>query len=132
MRRTMQFSRVLCGVTQSVLLLISLRCGAQYLGPTVQQMPPSGAVVTEADSRGIVSDRAIRAGDVISIYVFGMPELSVSTPVVTDATVGAPPQISGVRVSPNGTVVLPYLGEVTVASLTPEEAAERLRDMLKK
>ena len=57
----------------------------------------------------------VGAGDLLSISVFGHEDLGKS-----------------VRVSPNGTINFPLLGDVLVAGMTPAEIARRLTDQLGK
>jgi polysaccharide export outer membrane protein len=82
-------------------LLVLLGAG----GPPARAEDPSPGFAAGSDYR-------LGAGDVIDIAVFEVAELS--KPAV---------------VSPDGAVLLPLIGAVEVAGLTPPEAARRLRDL---
>lgn len=56
----------------------------------------------------------IGAGDLLAITVYRAPDLETTT-----------------RVSDNGTVVIPQIGEVEVSGLTPFQASERIAGLLK-
>lgn len=74
---------------------------------------------------GLTGDYRLHSGDVLSINVFGYPELSFPTPGNSD----------GITIRPDGKIAYPFLGEVTVAGLSPEELvkvlSERLRGLYK-
>jgi polysaccharide export outer membrane protein len=73
-------------------------------------------------------------GDVISITTYGAPELTTSTTTSTDApgnTSGASSSVNGIKVGAQGEIVLPYLGVVKVAGMTPSDAAAYLEQELK-
>ena len=54
-------------------------------------------------------------GDLVAVQVFGRPEMSISA-----------------YVADNGAITLPLVGAVSVAGLSPSEAAQRVADALKK
>jgi polysaccharide export outer membrane protein len=82
---------------------------AQYAGPAVTSPPRgAGAKVDYGDVR-------IMPGDVVMVSTYGVPELTNL----------------GLKIGPNGEVVLPYLGSVKLAGLTASEAAIFLSTALK-
>jgi len=87
-------------------LLLALLPGVQA------QAPPD---ITVAPPQGGDPAYRVGAGDVLSITVFGHPDLSL-TPAV----------------QPNGTIVMPLLREVPVAGLTVPEVQRKLRNLLEK
>jgi polysaccharide export outer membrane protein len=91
---------------QGLLWGLLVWCGAAWL--------PEATARAEDPSPGFAAalDYRLGAGDVIDIAVFEVAELS--KPAV---------------VSPDGAVLLPLVGAVAVAGLTPREAAQRLRDL---
>ncbi|HVT34509.1 MAG TPA: polysaccharide biosynthesis/export family protein [Nevskiaceae bacterium] len=74
------------------------------------------AAATEANT-SINGDPLLKlgAGDLVSVQVFGRPEMSISAYVADD-----------------GNLTLPLVGAVQVAGLSPSEAAQRVADALKK
>jgi polysaccharide export outer membrane protein len=74
----------------------------------------------------------IQPGDVISISTYGAPELSTSSQT-SAGTITSPGSavLEGVKVGAKGEVILPYLGAVKLAGLTPAEASARLSSQLK-
>ncbi len=63
----------------------------------------------DADSYKLAPD------DQIAVVVFNEPDLSLEK----------------VRIAPNGTISMPLIGQVKVAGLTAEQAAEKITDLLK-
>lgn len=93
---------------------------AQYAGPAVTtQSPHAGA--SAAAMTATYGEAKITPGDVISIATYGAPEL-------TTIAAGAS---AGLKVGAQGEIVLPYLGTVRVAGLTPSEASLYLERELK-
>ncbi|QBF34192.1 polysaccharide biosynthesis/export family protein [Thalassococcus sp. S3] len=72
-------------------------------------------------SRG-ASSQLIRAGDTLDMKVWDSNESSLLT-----STEQLSVDLNGVRVSPNGTVFVPYLGNVNVSGRTPESARESIQ-----
>lgn len=93
---------------------------AQYAGPAVTTVSPTPSAPASA-LQVQQGQPAIRPGDVLAIATYGAPELT-TTQSGADA---------GLRVSSEGTVVLPYLGTVMLAGKSPAEAAEYLEKELK-
>ncbi|KIT16678.1 polysaccharide biosynthesis/export family protein [Jannaschia aquimarina] len=94
--------------------------------PTIAHWPVTGAkhygwITASAGS----SSRIIRAGDVIDIIVWDASENSLL--VAPEQRQLSLPQM---RVSPAGSVFLPYVGNVQVAGNTPETARERVQDAM--
>jgi polysaccharide export outer membrane protein len=95
------------------------RANAQYAGPAVSS-PVKAASAPDSVANVEYGEVRIVPGDVISIATYGAPELS---------TAGVAAQ--GLKVGASGEIVLPYLGPVKLAGLTPSEAAAYLRKALK-
>src|ERR1035437_2349439 len=87
---------------------------AQYAGPAVTA-PPRSASVQPLAAKADYGDVKIMPGDVVLISTYGVPELTNQS----------------LKIGSNGEVVLPYLGSVKLAGLTPSEAAIFLRHALK-
>ncbi len=96
---------------------------AQFAGPAVSA--PSAGVATPASALNAqYSDVKIRPGDIIAIATYGAPELSTVGTTSVDATTGTGGgSANGIKVGAQGEIVLPYLGAVNVAGLTPPQAA---------
>lgn len=67
----------------------------------------------------------IRPGDTIDLVIWDNQETSLLTSV-TDKNV----QMTGLRVSPSGTIFVPYINEVPVGGATPERAREMIEERL--
>lgn len=93
---------------------------AQYVGPAVTTQTP-GAGASASAMKAEYGDAKIMPGDVISIATYGAAELTTS--------MGGPG--AGVKVGAQGEIVLPYLGTVRLAGLTPSEASLFLERELK-
>src|ERR1035438_7354767 len=87
---------------------------AQYGGPAVTY-PPQVASAPAVAMKADYGDIKILPGDVISIATYGAPELTAI----------------GLKIGPQGEIVLPYLGQVQLAGLTPSEATVFLSSSLK-
>jgi polysaccharide export outer membrane protein len=105
----------------------------QFAGPAV-----SGSTAGTSSPVSALKARydavKIMPGDVISITTYGAPELTTSTTTSTDApgnTSGASSSVNGIKVGAQGEIVLPYLGVVKVAGMTPSDAAAYLEQELK-
>ncbi len=105
----------------------------QFAGPAV-----SGSTAGTSSPVSALKARydavKIMPGDVISITTYGAPELTTSTTTSTDApgnTSGASGSVNGIKVGAQGEIVLPYLGVVKVAGMTPSDAAAYLEQELK-
>jgi polysaccharide export outer membrane protein len=85
------------------------------------QQTRSGTRLPEAS----YSDYRLGPGDVISIVVWGHPDLS-SGEFDPAATSGAPQQTAGTVVSKNGTIYYPHAGEIKVAGRTIAEVRAML------
>lgn len=104
---------------------------AQYAGPAVGAAPAASAPASafRTDYKGA----RLMPGDIISIYTYGAPELSTTamTSVNTPGSQGAAGGVPGVKLGAHGEIVLPYLGVVKLAGMTPPEAASYLAAQLK-
>ena len=103
----------------------------QFAGPavggntTVSPVPPS-AMNVQLQSVKIVP------GDVISIATYGAPELTTAISTNVDSPTGSGSMgASGIKVGTQGEIILPYLGAVRVAGMTPPEIAVYLEKELK-
>lgn len=105
---------------------------AQFAGPAVGAPSDNGTPATVSALQAQYGDVKIMPGDVISIATYGAPELtttamtSVNTPGGTSGG-----SAMGLKVGAQGEIVLPYLGVVKVAGMTPSEAALYLEKELK-
>jgi polysaccharide biosynthesis/export protein len=103
----------------------ALFCGAgvamgQYTGPAVTTTSPVASAPAAA-MHIEAAQTAILPGDSLIILTYGAPELSS----------GGMGGVGTLRVSADGTVVLPYLGTVKLAGMTAPEASEYLDKQLK-
>lgn len=121
------------GLTAIAVLLTggSAVARAQFAGPAMSAAStnagaPAGAMHLD------YQDVKIMPGDVISIQTYGAPELSTSGATSTGAS-GSPSggSLPGMKVGTRGEIVLPYLGTVKIASLTPPEASQHIATLLK-
>ncbi len=104
---------------------------AQFAGPAVSGTAPVASVPPSAMNIQL-RDVKIMPGDVISIATYGAPELTTSTTTNIDSTTGTGNGSAyGIKVGSQGEIVLPYLGAVKVADMTPPEAALYLEKLLK-
>lgn len=115
----------------AALSLWALPARAQFAGPAVTS--PTGRTGAPAAAlHANYSAVKIMPGDIISIATYGAPELTtssmttVSTPGATNAT-----DVNGIKVGAQGEIVLPYLGVVKIAGMTPDEASIYLSKQLK-
>ena len=109
----------------------SQRALAQFAGPavsgtsTASSLPPSAMTVQ-------LQDVKIVPGDVISIATYGAPELTTTGSTSFDSPGGSGSGgASGIKVGTQGEIILPYLGVVKVAGMTPPEVALYLEKELK-
>lgn len=105
---------------------------AQFAGPAVSSPSPDAGAPPAAfhAQYGAVQ---IRPGDVVAIATYGVPELTTSamTSVDSPASSTGVGNVNGIKVGAQGEVVLPYLGVVKLAGMTPEEASAFLDKELK-
>ena len=104
---------------------------AQFAGPAMSAASTTaGAPVSAMHLE--YQDVKIMPGDVISILTYGAPELSTTGNTSTGA-LGTPTggSVPGMKVGSRGEIVLPYLGTVKIAGLTPPEASQYLAKLLK-
>lgn len=104
---------------------------AQFAGPAVGSSTASS--VSPATMSLQLQDVKIVPGDVISIATYGAPELTTTT---TSTSFDSPSGsgnvgVSGIKVGTQGEIILPYLGVVKVAGMTPPEVALYLEKELK-
>ncbi len=106
-------------------------CSAQYQGPALVS-PPRVANAPDAALNAAYGDVRIEPGDTISIATYGAPELTTTaqTAPSTFFQVGSG-ALQGVKVGASGEIVLPYLGAVKLAGLTPSEAGAFIGKELK-
>lgn len=104
---------------------------AQFEGPAVSPSTSTASAPASALNARYAEVR-IRPGDVIAIATYGAPELTTTTSTSVDAP-GSPSSsdVNGLKVGAQGEIVLPYLGVVKVAGMTPPEAALYLEKELK-
>lgn len=115
-----------------ILLFGAVAALAQFAGPAIATASPAAS----APAAALVphyNDVKIMPGDVISIETYGAPELSTVTPTSTNlpGASGSSAAVPGVKVGAQGEIVLPYLGVVKIAGMTPPEAATYLAKLLK-
>ena len=105
---------------------------AQFAGPAVGAPSDNGTPALVPALQAQYRDVKIMPGDVISIATYGAPELTTTamTSVNTPGGSGGGSAV-GLKVGAQGEIVLPYLGVVKVAGLTPSEAALYLEKELK-
>jgi polysaccharide export outer membrane protein len=104
---------------------------AQFAGPAVSlQSPGTSAPASVLHAHyGAVK---IMPGDIIAIATYGAPELTTTSTTTTDSPgLANANEVNGIKVGAQGEIVLPYLGVVKVAGMTPEEAALYLEKELK-
>lgn len=113
---------------------LALSAGAalgQFAGPAVTTQSPAGSATASAMSAKY-GNVVIMPGDIVAIATYGAPELSTTA----STTVSAPGSIAntavpGIKVGALGEIVLPYLGVVKIAGMTPPEASAYLDKALK-
>jgi polysaccharide export outer membrane protein len=102
---------------------------AQFAGPAVGT-PSTEAPGPNAALKAQYVDVKIMPGDVISIVTYGAPELTTTTSTNADLLTGGG-SASGIKVGARGEIVLPYLGVVQIAGMTPSGVAVFLEKELK-
>jgi polysaccharide export outer membrane protein len=104
---------------------------AQFAGPAVggiSNAPSAPPAVMNVQ----LQDVKIVPGDVISIATYGAPELTTTGSTSFDSPGGSGSGgASGIKVGTQGEIILPYLGVVKVAGMTPPEVALYLEKELK-
>jgi polysaccharide biosynthesis/export protein len=110
----------------------TLAARAQFAGPAVSTSAPNAQAPASAFHVEYGAVR-IKPGDVIAIMTYGVPELTTTAATTMDnpASPGGTGSVSGIKVGSQGEVVLPYLGVVTLAGMTPEDASLYLEKELK-
>ncbi len=113
------------------LMLAAQPAAAQFAGPAVS--PTSTSSTAPASAMKVqMQDVKIVPGDVIAIATYGAPELTTSAATSVDSTTGTGGgSTSGIKVGSQGEIILPYLGVVKVAGMTPPEVAQLLEKELK-
>jgi len=111
----------LSACTQQALVTHSISSTATVQSPVVSTESQSLSVKAQDMLPHAPADTAYRLGadDVISISVYGHPELSSPQPGVTGG-------IGGVMITSDGTVGLPLIGNVNLSGLTISEAQQKL------
>jgi polysaccharide export outer membrane protein len=95
--------------------------------PSVEQWPPTG---TQENLRWIGASQGARTqiiqpGDTVTIRIWDSSDKSLLTSVDQKAV-----DLLEVKVASNGTVFLPYVGNINLLGLTPDLARERLQSSL--
>lgn len=103
---------------------------AQFAGPAVSAASPGMATPASA-LNAHYGDVKIMPGDVIAIATYGAPELTTTASTTIDNPGSGSGSVSGIKVGAQGEIVLPYLGAVKVAGMTPAEAGLFLEKGLK-
>lgn len=106
---------------------------AQFAGPAVGSPASTGGAPASAFHVEYGAVR-IRPGDVIAIATYGLPEMTTSAMTSLDSpgsAGGSGGNVNGIKVGSQGEVVLPYLGVVKLADMTPDEASAYLDKDLK-
>ena len=103
---------------------------AQFAGPSVSAPTPGSATPASA-LKAPYNDVKIMPGDVIAIATYGAPELTTTTSTSVNTPGGSSGSVNGLKVGAQGEIVLPYLGAVRVAGMTPTEAGIYLEKELK-
>jgi polysaccharide export outer membrane protein len=103
---------------------------AQFAGPAMSATSTTGGAPVSAMHLEY-QDVKIMPGDVISILTYGAPELSTTANTSTGALGSSTTPVPGMKVGSKGEMVLPYLGTVKIAGLTPPEASQYLAKLLK-
>jgi polysaccharide export outer membrane protein len=102
----------------------------QFAGPSVGAPTPGSATPISALSVRY-NDVKIMPGDVIGIATYGAPELTTTVGTSVNTPGGGGGSATGLKVGAQGEIVLPYLGAVKVAGMTPTEAGIYLEKELK-
>ncbi|MGA7521773.1 MAG: polysaccharide biosynthesis/export family protein [Acidobacteriaceae bacterium] len=111
--------------------LCTLAARAQFAGPAVTSPQPSAGAPASAFHAQYGAVR-IKPGDIIAIMTYGAPELTTTSNTNLDNPgAGGTGNVNGIKVGAQGEIVLPYLGVVTIAGMTPEEASLYLEKELK-
>ena len=95
--------------------------------PTVQQWPVTGATERLGRIGKTTGARSqiIQSGDDLNMTIWDSSENSLLT-----ATEERAVQLGNVRVAPDGTVFVPYIGDVSVIGLTPDLARREIQAQL--
>jgi polysaccharide export outer membrane protein len=102
----------------------------QFAGPSVSA-PTPGSTTPASALNARYSYVKIMPGDVIAIATYGAPELTTTSATSVNAPGGGGGSATGLKVGALGEIVLPYLGAVKVAGMTPTEAGIYLEKELK-
>ncbi|MDO9525762.1 MAG: polysaccharide biosynthesis/export family protein [Gemmobacter sp.] len=88
------------------------------------QAVPKGAGWIQGGMRTPAST-SIATGDLLSLTIWENDQNALLTPVAQKQV-----QISQIAVSSNGSIFVPYIGEVVVRGLSPEQARAKLQDQI--
>ncbi|PWJ17440.1 polysaccharide biosynthesis/export family protein [Jannaschia seohaensis] len=96
------------------------------LVPTVAEWPTVGEeelswIATSTGSRG----RIVQGGDTVSVQIWDSSENSLLTAPGTRVVA-----LADMPVSPSGSIFIPYVGDVRIGGLSPENARRRLQSAL--
>lgn len=101
----------------------------QFAGPALGA--PSAVASTSGSASVHYGDVKIMPGDIISIETYGAPELStVSATSLNNPGSTGSGVVPGMKVGAQGEIVLPYLGVVKIAGMTPPQVAVYLEKLL--
>lgn len=112
--------------------LTSPSARGQFAGPAVTTQAANTATPASAFDVQYGAIR-IKPGDIVAITTYGVPELTTtsSTTVDNPGSIGGAGTADGIKVGAQGEIVLPYLGVVRLAGMTPEDASLFLEKQLK-
>lgn len=131
--RRLQSTHIAFGIV-SALIMTGCATYKDYRPGTVREIPksqPSAIVEITRDKLPVTTDLSpesldykIGADDILSISVFGRPDLGTSPGTPTGKT-------QGLRVDHEGKIRLPLIGSISLAGLTTAQAESRLRESYK-
>ena len=95
--------------------------------PTVQQWPATGRTerLNWIGKTTGASSQIIQNGDALAITIWDSSDNSLLTALEQRSV-----QLSDMRVAPNGTIFVPYIGDVSVVGLTPDLARREIQSQL--
>jgi len=112
------------------LLVSAASALGQFAGPAVSTSSANAGAPPSA-LRVQYSDVKIMPGDIVSITTYGAPELSTNTSTSIDSPTATGGSVTGLKIGAEGEIVLPYLGVVKLAGMTPPQASAFLEKELR-
>jgi len=122
-----------------LVLIVTTGCASRFSLPagtvkSIQQVNLSPVVASEQVtvsgeplSAATPPEYLVGTGDVLSVVIFGLPDLSAGS------SSGAPsPAARGSRVDSAGTIQLPLIGSMQVAGLSLQQVRDRIQESFKK